>query len=331
MLILTKAMFAMMVGFIIAMILGIILIPILKKLKVKQSLSIYLEKEHRQKSDTPTMGGLIFIIATLVTIVLLLLTNKIHISDNLLIILFVFTGYAFLGFLDDYLIIKRHDNKGLTETQKWIGEIIIALIFFFIFMKSGREPLLWIQTLNIKINLGWFYGVFILLVLTASSNAVNLTDGLDGLAGGLSLIAFIAFGLITWNTGWLAGYEDIAIFCFVLIGSLLGFLIFNVNPAKIFMGDTGSLSLGATLGTIAILTSHEVTLIVIGSVFVIETLSCIIQRLYFKITGGRRIFKMTPIHHHFEKLGWNERDIVKLFWIVGLISAMAAIVFGVWV
>ena len=207
-------------------------------------------------------------------------------------------------------------------------QVIISVVFFYLFMRSGNEPLLWIHTLNIKINIGWYYGLFILLVLVASSNAVNLTDGLDGLAGGLSIIAFLAFGIITWNTGWLEGYEDIAIFIFILIGSLLSFLLFNLNPAKVFMGDTGSLALGATLGSLAIITRHELLLIIIGIVFVLETLSCVIQRLYYKFTK-KRIFPMTPIHHTFEKLGWKEIDIVRLFWVIGLIGAMVSIAFGV--
>ena len=140
---------------------------------------------------------------------------------------------------------------------------------------------------------------------------------------------FLTFGIISFYTGWLEGYTEIGIFCFILVGGLLGFLVFNTNPAKIFMGDTGSLSLGATMGTIAILTRHELLLIIIGIVFVIETLTCLIQRYYYKLTK-KRIFPMTPIHHTFEKLGWNERDIVKLFWIVGLLGSMIAIIYGVW-
>ena len=162
----------------------------------------------------------------------------------------------------------------------------------------------------------------------ASSNAVNLTDGLDGLAGGLSLIALLTFGIISWNTGWLDGYEDIAILAFVLVGALLGFLIFNVNPAKVFMGDTGSLALGATLGAYAIMTRHELLLVVIGIVFVMETVSCIIQIIYFKLTR-RRFFPMTPIHHTFEKKGMREVDIVRLFWLIGLVAAMIALTYGV--
>ena len=328
MLTLTKTVLALMIGFILAIILGVILIPMLRSLKAGQRLSIYLEERHHSKSGTPTMGGLIFIIPTIVTMLILKLMGKIDISYNFLIVMFTFIGYFLIGFIDDYLIIKRNNNAGLSESAKLLLQTGIAVIFFYLFMKAGNEPLLWIHTFNIKIDIGWLYGIFILLVLLASSNAVNITDGLDGLAGGLSVIAYIAFGLITWNTGWLYGYEEIALFEFTLVGALLGFLVFNVNPAKVFMGDTGSLCLGATLGAIAILTRHELLLILIGIVFVSETLSCVIQRIYYKLTK-KRIFPMTPIHHTFEKLGWKETDIVKLFWIVGLIAAMASIAFGI--
>lgn len=328
MLLMTKSVLALMCGFILAVLTAIILIPFLKKLKASQRLSIYLREKHSNKVGTPTMGGLIFIIPVLLILIILFITNRLNFSYNLFIVVFTFFGYALIGFVDDLLIIKRNNNNGLSESAKIIFQIIIAVIFFFLFMKSGNEPLLWIHTLNIKINIGWLYGIFILLVLLSSSNAVNITDGLDGLAGGLSIIAYLAFGLVTWNTGWLEGYEDIALFIFVLIGALIGFLVFNVNPAKVFMGDTGSLALGATLGSIAILTRHELLLVLIGIVFVIETLSCVIQRIYYKFTK-KRLFLMTPIHHTFEKKGWKEIDIVRLFWLIGLIAAMIAIAFGV--
>ncbi|MDD2518650.1 MAG: phospho-N-acetylmuramoyl-pentapeptide-transferase [Bacilli bacterium] len=326
MLILAKAVLAMMIGFILAIIFGLILIPLLKKIKVKQKISVFLENSHKKKEGTPTMGGLIFIIPTILTIIIFLLTDKIEYSENIFIILFVFIGYAILGFIDDFLIIKRNSNDGLTEIQKLIGQLIIALVFFFVFMKTGNDPVVYIYTLNIKIDMGWFYGIFLLFMLVASSNAVNLTDGLDGLAGGLSAIAFLAFGLISWGTG----YEEIAIFCFVLVGSLFGFLFFNTHPAKIFMGDTGSLSLGATLASIAIITSHEITLIIVAGVFVIETLVSIAQMVSVRFMK-RKLFLMAPLHHHFEKLGWAEQDIVKMFWVFGLILSMAAIAFGVWI
>ncbi len=329
MLVLTKSVMAMMISFIFAVITGLIIIPILKKLHASQSLSIYLQRAHKAKEGTPTMGGLIFIIPTILITLTFLILKKIKISYTLIIIIFTFISYALIGLIDDYLIIKKHNNKGLTKTQKFSLQIIVAIIFFYLFMKSGSEPLLWIHSLNIKQNIGWLYGIVILFMLVASSNAVNLTDGLDGLAGGLSIISFLTFGIIAWNTGWLEGYEDIAIFAFTLIGSLLGFLIFNTNKAKVFMGDTGSLCLGATLGAYAIITRHELLLIVIGIVFVIETLSCIIQITVYKLTK-KRLFPMTPIHHTFEKMGMKETDIVKMFWTIGLIASMFALVYGVW-
>lgn len=329
MLLMTKAVMVMMIGFLLSVITAVILIPIFKKLKANQSLSTYLEQAHRTKAHTPTMGGLIFIIPPVITIIIFILTGKMEMSYTLGIVMLAFLGYGFIGFVDDYLIVLKRNNKGLSEGQKLLFQLIIAVIFFYLFMKAGNEPLIWIHTFHIKYNIGFFYGLFILLILLASSNAVNLTDGLDGLAGGLSVIAFLAFGLICFNTGWLEGYTELGLFCFLLIGSLLGFLVFNTKPAKIFMGDTGSLALGATLGTIAILTRHELLLVLVGIVFVIETMSCIIQRYYYKLTH-KRIFPMAPIHHTFEKLGWKENDIVKLFWIIGLLGAMVALAFGVW-
>ena len=313
------------IGFLVSVILSILLIPVLRKIKASQIINNYLER-HRNKKNTPTMGGIIFILSTLILVVILLIRNKLIMSYNFFTILFVFISYSIIGFIDDYLIIKRKTNKGLTENQKFILQTIIAIVFFYLFLRSGNEPLLWIHTLNIKINLGFIYGLFILFVLIGGSNAVNLTDGLDGLATGLSIISFLTFGIITNNTVWLEGYKEIGIFCFILAGSLLGFLIFNKNPAKVFMGDTGSLSLGATLATIAILTRHEILLIVIGIVFVIETLSVIIQVGYYKLTK-KRIFKMAPLHHHFEYLGYKETTIVKMFWLVGLIFSIIAILF----
>lgn len=318
-----------MIGFLLSILLGIFLVPYLRKKKIDQTLSIYLEKRHHKKAGTPTMGGLIFILASLLGFSILYFLGKIEITYNVIIILFTFIGYGMIGFIDDYLIIKRKTNAGLSEGQKLIGQIIIATIFFYLFMLADNEPLLWIHSIHLKWDIGWFYGLFILFVLLASSNAVNLTDGLDGLAGGLATIAIFTFGVLTLATGWLEGYMEIAFFLFLLVGALLGFLCFNVNPAKIFMGDTGSLALGAIIGATAILTRHELLLIVIGIVFVLETVSCILQRYYYKLTK-KRLFPMAPLHHSFEKMGFEERDIVKLFWIVGLIGGMFGIIYGVW-
>ena len=244
--------------------------------------------------------------------------------------MFVFISYGLIGFLDDYISIKHNQNKGLSQFQKLLLQFIVALIFYILYRKyTDANSILEITLLNIEWKLDWFYGVFILFLLVGSSNAVNLTDGLDGLAGGLSAISFLAFGLISWGRYWSEGYQDIGIFCFILVGSIMGFLVYNTNPAKVFMGDTGSLTLGATLATVAILTSHEILLAVIGGIFVIETLSVIIQ-ITSVVLFKKKIFLMTPIHHHFERLGWREGDIVKLFWIIGFILCLLALIYGVW-
>ena len=330
MLTLTKSLFALMIGFLLSTAFGLIAIPLLKKIKAGQRINVYVEN-HQRKSGTPTMGGLIFIIPTIITTIILLLTNKIEFSVNLLIVMFVFISYGLIGFLDDYLSIKQNQNKGLSQTQKLLLQFIVALIFYILYRKyTDANSVLEITLLNIEWKLDWFYGIFILFLLVGSSNAVNLTDGLDGLAGGLSAIAFLAFGLISWGSYWIEGYQDIGIFSFILVGSIMGFLVYNTNPAKVFMGDTGSLTLGATLATIAILTNHEMSLAIIGGVFVIETLTVIIQ-IASVILFKKKIFLMTPIHHHFERLGWREGDIVKLFWIVGFILCLLALVYGVWV
>ena len=329
MLTLTKSLFALMIGFLLSTAFGLVAIPLLKKIKAGQRINVYVE-DHQRKSGTPTMGGLIFIIPTIITTIILLLTNKIEFSVNLLIVMFVFISYGLIGFLDDYLSIKRNQNQGLSQFQKLLLQFIVALIFYILYRKyTDANSVLEITLLNIEWRLDWFYGVFILFLLVGSSNAVNLTDGLDGLAGGLSAISFLAFGLIAWGSYWIEGYQDIGIFSFILVGSLMGFLVYNTNPAKVFMGDTGSLTLGATLATIAIITGHEISLAVIGGVFVIETLSVIIQ-ITSVILLKKKIFLMTPIHHHFERLGWRESDIVKLFWIVGFILCLLALIYGVW-
>ena len=329
MLILAKAAMALMLGFVLSIITGVILIPLLRKLHFGQSVSLTLGERHLKKNGTPTIGGLIFIIPTIISLLLLWFRGSMEMTSNLMIVLFVFVSYALLGLADDLLKIVFKNNKGLSIMFKLLMQTVIALVFFYIFIRNGGVPEIRISAINLYIYMGWTYGLFILFLLVGSSNAVNITDGLDGLAGGLSAIAFLAYGLIAWNTTWLAGYQEIAIFCFVLVGSLLGFLVFNTHPAKVFMGDTGSLALGGSLAAIAILTRHELSLAVVGGVFVIETLSSLIQIIAIR-KFHKKIFKMAPLHHHFEKLGWEENDIVKMFWIVGLILAMLMITYNVW-
>lgn len=326
MLILTKVVLSLMIGFLSAVIFGLFFIPFLKKINFGQKIGEYVGENHRKKEGTPTMGGLIFIIPTIATIIYLVLSNRIEFTYNLGIVIIVFVLYAILGFIDDYLSIKRGKNEGLTISQKFLGQIVIALLFFFIFMKFDGNTALTISTLGINIELGWGYGIFILLFLVGFSNAVNLTDGLDGLAGGLSAISFISYALIAL----MIGQEDMGIFCFILVGTLMGFLMFNGYPARVFMGDTGSLALGGVLATVAILTRREITLFIVGFPFVFETASSIIQITYYKFTK-KRVFLNSPIHHHFEKLGFEEPDIVKAFWLMGIICSFLGIFFAVWI
>ncbi len=330
MLVLAKATLALMIGFLLSAFFGLIAIPQLKRIKAKQNISIFLRKEHSSKQGVPTIGGIIFIIPTVLAIIILLLMGKIEYHTNLMIVLVTFLLYALLGFLDDFISIKRGNNIGLTEIQKLIGQVLIALVFFWLFTKAGNQTNLDITFLNIDIPLGPIYPLFVLFILVATTNAVNITDGLDGLAGGLSAISFLAYGLISWGSVGIAGYESIAVFCFVLVGSLIGFLLYNSHPAKVIMGDTGSLALGGALAAVAIVTRHEISLVVIAGVFVIETLSAIIQRFAGRY-WGKRVFLMAPLHHHFEKMGWQEQDIVKLFLAVGLVFALSAIIYGVWI
>lgn len=293
MLLLTKAIVAIMMGFLMSAGLGLILVPCLKKLRVGQKISIFVGETHRKKEGTPTMGGLIFILPTIIATIALVLMGKVPYTSNLGIVLLVFLGYACIGFLDDFLSIRKGNNEGLTTYQKLFMQVLIAIGFFYIYMRSGGQTSWVVGTLHIDIEMGWLYGLFILFVLVGASNAVNITDGLDGLAGGLSAIAFIAFSLISL----MVGFEDIGMFSLILVGSIVGFLIYNTYPAKIFMGDTGSLALGGVMGAIAILTHRELTLLVVASVFVIETLSVIIQTISYQLFH-KKIFLMTPLHHH---------------------------------
>jgi len=333
MLILAKTTLAIMLGFILSLIFGFMLIPILKKINFNQKINVLINVRHQKKKGTPTLGGLIFIIPVIFALLLLLFRGSITINHNLVILVFVFLAYAFIGFLDDYLKLKRKQsqsgNEGLKAWQKFLLQIVIALIFFFIYRSYGGTGDVEFSLFGWNFKMGWFYGFFILLVLVATTNAVNISDGLDGLAGGLSVFAFVAFGLIAWNTTWLQGYQEIAIFCFLLIGALGGYLLFNTHPARVMMGDTGSLALGGALATVAILTRHEFSLILVGGVFVIETLTSLIQIISIR-KFNKKVFKKAPIHHHFEELGWSETDIVKTFWTVGFILAMFGIIYGVW-
>ena len=329
MLILAKTILGIMLGFVLSLVTGLITIPILRKKKIGQKTSKLINERHIKKDGTPTLGGIIFIIPTIISLVFLCLKNSISLNHNLIILVFVFLSYALLGFFDDYLKLKYKNNDGLSIKIKFAAQLLIAIIFYIIYKYNGGLTDLTISLFGFKIQLGYFFGLFILFLLVGTTNAVNITDGLDGLCGGLSVMAFLSYGVISWGSYWISGYQEIAIFCFILVGAVLGFLVFNTHPAKVFMGDTGSLALGGALATTAILTRHEISLAIIGGVFVIETLSSLIQIISIR-KFNKRVFKRAPLHHHFEQLGWTESDIVKLFWIAGFMLGMLGIIYGVW-
>lgn len=329
MLILAKSVLGLMLGFVLSLVAAVILIPLLKKLHAGQSVSKLINERHLKKDGTPTIGGLIFIIPTILIMLILYLRGSIEFNSNLIILIFVFLAYGALGFIDDFLKVKYHNNNGLSIGVKFLLQTAIAVVFYIIYRNNGGDSNLVISSLGINVSLGWAFGLFILLVLVGTTNAVNISDGLDGLAGGLSVVAIMAYGVIAWGSKWISGYQEIAIFAFVLCGAILGFLVFNTHPAKVFMGDTGSLALGGALATIAILTKHELSLLLIGGVFVVETLSSAIQIIAIR-KFHKKVFLKAPLHHHFEELGWEETDIVKLFWVVGLFLAMIGIIYGVW-
>lgn len=329
MLILAKSILGLTLGFVLATTLGLVLIPLLKKLKAGQNVSKTLNERHLKKNGTPTIGGLIFIIPTVAAMLLLALKGSIEFTPSLIIVMFVFLAYGLLGFIDDFLKIKFHNNEGLSIVVKFVAQVLIALVFYTIYKYNGGTTVLEISLIHFKVDLSWFYGVFILFLLVGTTNAVNITDGLDGLCGGLCVMAFLAYGVISWGSDWIIGHDGMAIFSFILVGSILGFLLFNTHPARVFMGDTGSLALGGALASIAILTHHEISLALIGGVFVIETLSSFIQIIAIR-KFNKKVFLKAPLHHHFEELGWAEIDIVKIFWVAGFLLAMFGVVYGVW-
>jgi len=317
--------FTIVMSFLITVLLSPIFIPFLRRLKFGQSIREEGPKSHQKKSGTPTMGGIMILAAIVVTTVIM--TNKFaEPTVQTYLLLLVTIGYGLLGFLDDFIKVVMKRNLGLTSKQKLLGQLLIAFIFCFFYQQSGFSTHVRIPGLDVAFDIGWGYILLIVFMLVAGSNAVNLTDGLDGLLAGTATIAFGAYAVLAWNQSQF----EIAIFSVAVVGAVLGFLVFNAHPAKVFMGDTGSLALGGAIATVAILTKLEILLVIIGGVFVIETLSVIIQVISFKTTG-RRVFKMSPLHHHYELVGWSEWRIVVTFWTVGLLFAMLGIYIEVWI
>lgn len=314
--------FSITVSLILTMIMIPILIPIMKYLKYGQSIREEGPTSHYRKSGTPTMGGLVFVFSSVLTLAFyyLFYADTLDANWNVLTLLFFpFIAFSIIGFIDDYLIVVKKNNQGLQPLIKIILELIIAALFFRMYLKLGFNTTL--SLFRFTVDFKWFYGVLIFFMLIGTANGVNLSDGLDGLAGGLAAIAIATFTFFAFK----ARHVEVMLAGGAVFGSILGFLIFNLYPAKIFMGDTGSLALGAFLAAMAILLKREWMLILVGGVFVIETLSVILQVTYFKRTKGKRLFRMTPIHHHFELIGISETRVVLLFYIVGIIFSFLAI------
>lgn len=309
-----KIVMAIVISFIVASILGPIIIPLLHKLKFGQNIRQEGPKSHLKKAGTPTIGGLIFIFATIITM-FIMVGNP---TDEAMIALYSFVGFGFVGFLDDLLKIIKKKNEGLTSGQKMILLLIVSgFLTWYAYKYIGTS--INIPFLNGQINLGLFYIPFAMFYFAGVTNAVNLTDGLDGLATSVTVLVTTFLGIISYNLG----HISLAIFCVALAGALLAFLRFNAFPARVFMGDTGSLALGGAVAMVALILKMPLILVLIGIIYVIETLSVILQVASFKLTG-KRIFKMAPIHHHFEQLGWSETKIVSVFSIITVVFCFIA-------
>lgn len=282
-------------------------------------------KQHQAKAGTPTMGGVVFLVTSvLVTFFTSLFSNQF--SNNVGMILFILVLYGLVGFLDDFLKVFRKINEGLNPKQKLALQILGAIIFYLFYERGGEI----LSVFGYPLHLGWFYIIFTVFWLVGFSNAVNLTDGIDGLASISVVISLSAYGVIAY----MQNQFDLLLVILPMIGGLLGFFIFNHKPAKVFMGDVGSLALGGMLAAISMALHQEWTLLIIGIVYVFETTSVMMQITYFKLTEGKRIFRMTPVHHHFELGGfsgqgkpWSEWEVDFFFWGIGLVASLVTLAF----
>jgi phospho-N-acetylmuramoyl-pentapeptide-transferase len=309
-------LFAAVIAAGLVLVTGPFFIPELHKLKFGQSIREEGPKSHQAKSGTPTMGGIMIILSILIATCLVA-----EASMEIVLALFIMLGHFMIGFLDDYIKVVKKHNLGLKAKQKLLGQIIMAVIVTYVGVNYlGMKTDLWLPFIGTTVDIGIFYYVLIFFVLVSTTNAVNLTDGLDGLAAGTVAVAAITYMVICVHFG----KNDLAAFCMATAGACVAFLRFNIHPAKVFMGDTGSLALGGALAAAAILTKTEILLIIVGGVFVLEALSVIIQVVSFK-TRGKRVFLMSPIHHHFELKGWSENKVVGVFWSIGILFSIIAL------
>ncbi|RKQ88484.1 phospho-N-acetylmuramoyl-pentapeptide-transferase [Brockia lithotrophica] len=315
-------LFAMATSFLATLLIGPAAIPLLRWLKAGQSIREEGPRWHAKKSGTPTMGGLIFLGGALFALAFFG-----HWTPETAFLLVATLGYAAIGFADDFLKVVYRRNLGLTARDKFLAQLALAFALFLLLAATGRlDPRVFVPFVG-DVALGpgpiayVLYFAFLLLVFVATTNAVNITDGLDGLLAGSAAIAFGAYAILALGRGH---FEE-ALFAAALVGALVGFLFFNAHPARVFMGDTGSLALGGALAGLAVLTRTELLLVLLGGLFVVETLSVILQVIYFKRTGGKRLLRMSPLHHHFELVGWSEWRIVATFWAFEALCAACAL------
>ena len=314
-----------MLSFVMTVIWGPPLLRILRHYKIGKIIRVDEPGHHNVKMGTPTMGGVLFILPVLLLTILLNAAAFIGldvIGQSVLVPLIVMVGYGALGAIDDWEGVRgKRRGEGMRARTKFAAQVGLALGTAYVLKYLLDVPDMYLPGVSGEIDLGWLYIPIAAFIIVSESNAVNFTDGLDGLAGLISATAFVAFGGIAL----IYGYDYLARFCFTVVGALFGFLWFNVHPAELFMGDTGSLALGSTLAVVALMTGQWPLLLVIGIIPLSEALSVVIQVTYFKITKGKRFFKMTPIHLHFELLGWSETQVVQRFWLIGLLAAMVGL------
>lgn len=289
----------------------------LQKANVAQTPSEYALDEYKDKAKTVTFGGVIFVFIPVIVAIILG-----GFSMPLYLIIFTFVSYALIGLIDDYKIVKEGKNDGLTPKQKLFSQFLIAIIFYVLYLWLGGSNVVFVPILNIELNLSYFYFIFILLYLAGFSNAVNLTDGMDGLAGGTSVIALVGLVYLVSQTN----STSISVLICAVIGGLLSFLVFNRKPAQIFMGDVGSLALGGLFASIAVLLHLEIIMLIIGFVFVFETACVVMQQTSWRLLK-RKIFKYTPIHYSFTLSGWSEQKVVNFFYLLGIIF----MIIGIWI
>ena len=291
-------------------------IPFLQRLKFGQSIREEGPRSHQKKSGTPTMGGVLFPLAILVPLFILVLGGDKIDTEGLYPVLFLFVGHFMVGFLDDYIKVVLKRNLGLKAREKIIAQLILSAVFaYFMDIKT-----VWVPVLNLNFDMGWLYYPFVFLVIIGTTNAVNLTDGLDGLLASVTVPVSIAFAVICAAMG----KTSLLFVSVALLGTMLGFLRFNAYPARVFMGDTGSLAIGGIIAGVALATDTTLLLVLVGGVYVLEALSVIIQVISFK-TRGKRVFRMSPVHHHFELGGWSEQKVVAVFATVSLILSILGV------